>query len=303
MKKFFKWVGLIAAGLLGIVVLSLGVIFFLSEVRLNKLYQVEVTPVAIPSDAASIAEGKRLFATRGCGDCHKSNGAGGDFIDDPLLGRINAANLTTGQGGRVGSFSDDDWVRAIRHGVGPDGKPLWIMPSQEFNAINDKDLGALIAYIKSLPAVDMEISEKRLGPLGRALLVTSDQVAVLPAERIDHAAPRPAAVEVAATVEYGAYQAQTCVGCHGPTLSGGAIPGVPAEPPYPANLTPNPETGLGTWTEADFVQAIRTGVRPDGSTINPTVMPWPNFAQMSDTELSALWLYLQSIPAKPEGQR
>jgi mono/diheme cytochrome c family protein len=303
MKKFFKWVGLIAAGLAGIIVLALGVMYFISEARINKAYEVEPAPVAIPTDAASIAEGKRLFATRGCLDCHKANGAGGDFIDDPLLGRISAANLTTGQSGNAGTFSNSDWVRAIRHGIGPDGKPLWIMPSQEFNGINDKDLGALIAYIKSLPAVDTETPEKHLGPLGRVLLVMSEEVAVLPAERIDHAVPRPAAVEVAATKEYGVYQAQTCTGCHGATLSGGPIPGIPAEPPYPANLTPDPETGLGTWTEADFVQAIRTGVRPDGSTINPTAMPWPNFAQMSDTELSALWLYLQSIPAKPEGQR
>jgi mono/diheme cytochrome c family protein len=105
------------------------------------------------------------------------------------------------------------------------------------------------------------------------------------------------------TKEYGAYVAQTCTGCHGQTLSGGPIPGVPAEPPYPANLTPDPATGLGHWTEADFFAAIREGKRPDGSAINPTAMPWPNFSQMSDTEISAVWVYLQSIPAKPHGQR
>lgn len=303
MKKFFKWAGLIVGSQVGLIALALGVVYVMSEAQLNQIYNINPALVTIPTDAASIIEGERLFATRGCGDCHKGNGAGGDFIDDALLGRISAANLTGGQGSRSGNFSDSDWVRAIRHGVGPDGKPLWIMPSQEFNGINDKDLGALIAYIKSLPPVDLEIPPKQLGPLGRVLLVASADVAVLPAERIDHTAPRPAAVEVATTKDYGAYLAQTCMGCHGATLSGGAIPGVPAEPPYPANLTPDPETGLGTWTEADFVQAIRTGIRPDGSGINPTVMPWPNFAQMSDTELSALWLYLQSVPAKPEGQR
>jgi mono/diheme cytochrome c family protein len=301
-KKFLKWLGVVAGGLVGVLLLAVIGVYFWSEARLNQVYRVEPATVTIPTGTEALAEGQRLFSTRGCVDCHKPNGAGGDFIDDPLLGRVNAANLTGGQGGVAGSYSDNDWVRAIRHGLGPDGRSLWVMPSNEFNAINDRDLGALIAYIKSLPPVDKEIPANSLGPLGRVLLV-AEQIPVLPAEMIDHTAARPAAVEVAVTREYGAYQAQTCIGCHGAGLSGGAIPGVPAEPPYPANLTPDPATGLGNWSEADFFRAIREGQRPDGSTINPVAMPWPNFAQMNDTEISALWLYLQAIPAKPEGQR
>ncbi len=301
MKKFLKWVGIIVGGLVGLLALALAVVYGLSESRVNKVYDVQPAAVAVPAGAEAIAEGKRLFSSRGCVDCHHGNGAGGLFIDDPLLSHINAANLTGGEGGIGGSYSDRDWVRSIRHGVRPDGKPLWIMPSHEYNGLNDHDLGALIAYLKSLPPVNQQNDAKSLGPLGRVLLVT-DQVAVLPAERIDHTAPRPAAVEPGPTQEYGAYLAQTCTGCHGAGLSGGAIPGVPAEPPYPANLTPDPETGLGRWTEADFFRAIRTGQRPDGSTISQA-MPWVNFSQMSDMELSALWLYLQSVPAKPAGQR
>lgn len=301
MKKFLKWLGIIVGGLLGVLLLALGVVYLLSEVRLHKTYDVKPEAVSIPGDTEAVAEGKRLFATRGCADCHKENGAGGDFIDDPLLGRVSASNLTAGQGGVGGTFSDADWVRAIRHGIDPDGKPLWIMPANEFNGINDHDLGALIAYVKSLPAVDSENPENQLGPLGRILLV-AEQIPVLPAEVIDHNAPRPVTVVVGVTQEYGAYLAQTCSGCHGATFSGGQIPGVPMEPPYPANLTPDPATGLGQWTEADFFKAIRQGQRPDGTTISPG-MPWANFAQMSDTELSALWLYLQTLPVKPYGQR
>ncbi|MCL4296669.1 MAG: c-type cytochrome [Anaerolineae bacterium] len=302
MKKVLKWLGIILGGLAGLILLALVGVYFMSESRLNKTYDVQPERVTVPTDAAAVAEGKRLFATRGCMDCHKENGAGGDFIDDPLLGRINASNLTAGQGGVGGTFTDSDWVRAIRHGIDPTGKPLWVMPSEEFNGINDTDLGALIAYIKSLPPVDNDIAASSLGPLGRVLLVT-DQIPVLPAEKIDHDAPRPVAIESGVTQEYGAYLAQTCTGCHGATLSGGPIPGVPAEPPYPANLTPEAQTGLGKWTEQDFLVAIREGKRPDGSSIDPKQMPWPNFAQMSDDEISALWLYLQSVPAKPYGQR
>lgn len=302
MKKVLKWIGIILGGLVGLIVLALIGVYIWTEMRLNQSYDVPPAAVTVPTDADSIAEGKRLFATRGCMDCHKENGAGGEFINDPLLGRIDAANLTAGQGGIGSIYQDVDWVRAIRHGIGSDGKPLWVMPSQEFYGINDTDMGALIAYIKSLPPIDNEASANSLGPLGRVLLVTG-QVTVLPAEVIDHNAPRPVVTEPGVTREYGAYVAQTCTGCHGQTLSGGAIPGVPAEPPYPANLTPDSETGLGRWTEADFFRAIREGKRPDGSAINPTLMPWPNFAQMSDTEISALWVYLQSVPAKPYGQR
>lgn len=301
MKKVLKWLGIILAGLVGLILLAFVGVYFMSESRLHKTYDVQPETVTIPTDAEAIAEGKRLFATRGCMDCHKENGAGGEFINDPLLGRVSASNLTAGQGGVGGTFTNSDWVRAIRHGVDPSGRPLWIMPSQEFNAINDADLGALIAYVKSLPPVDQDITANSLGPLGRVLLV-ADQIPVLPAEKIDHNAPRPAAVEPGVTKEYGAYLAQTCSGCHGATLSGGPIPGVPAEPPYPANLTPEPETGLGKWTEQDFMKAIREGKRPDGSSLD-TQMPWPNFSQMSDVEISALWLYLQSVPAKPYGQR
>lgn len=302
MKKVFKWLGIILAGLVGLILLAFAGMYFMSESRLNKTYDVQPEAVTVPTDAEAVAEGQRLFATRGCMDCHKENGAGGDFINDPLLGQVNASNLTAGQGGVGGAYTERDWVRAIRHGLDPEGKPLWIMPSEEFNGINDTDLGKLIAYIKSLPPVDQNIAPNSLGPLGRVLLVT-DQIPVLPAEKIDHTAPRPVAVEPGVTKEYGAYMAQTCTGCHGATLSGGPIPGVPAEPPYPANLTPEAETGLGQWTEQDFFTAIREGKRPDGSSLDPMQMPWPNFAQMSDIEISALWLYLQSVPAKPYGQR
>jgi hypothetical protein len=74
------------------------------------------------------------------------------------------------------------------------------------------------------------------------------------------------------------------------------------EEPYPANLTPDGATGLGDWTEADFIRALREGKRPDGSSLSPQ-MPWMAFGQMNDTELKALWLYLQSVPAQPYGNR
>ena len=302
MKKVMKWLGIVLAGLVGLVVLALVGVYFLSNQRINKHYDIQPAALIIPTDAASLAEGKRIFTVRGCGDCHKEDGRGSVLIDDPALGRFAASNLTAGRGGVAQEYTDLDWARAILHGVGPDGLPLLIMPSKEFNGLNDADLGALIAYIESLPPVDNELPPNRIGLLGRVLTV-ANQVPLLSAEEIDHNAPRPVAVQVAETAEYGAYLAQSCKGCHGAGMSGGPIPGVPEGPPYPANLTPDPETGLAGWQQADFVRVIREGKRPDGSAIDPTKMPWPAFNQMTDTELAALWLYLESLPPTPYGNR
>ncbi len=65
-------------------------------------------------------------------------------------------------------------------------------------------------------------------------------------------------------------------------------------PPAP-NLTPDPETGLGPWSQDEFFRALREGKRPDGSSIDP-VMPWRNTAEMTDLELGAIWAYLRSLP-------
>ena len=300
-KTGLKWAGIVVGSLLGILLVALTTIYILSIVRLNKSYTIPSTALAIPTDTATIAEGQRQFFTRGCVDCHGENGAGKMVVDDPLVGTIMGSNLTGGQGGVGQWYQSADWERAIRHGVGYDGRPLVIMPAHEYNPINDADLSAMIAYVDSLAPVDHERAPLYLGPLGRILHV-SGMVTVVPAEVIDHTAPRPETVARAATQEYGAYLAKTCTGCHGVTLSGGPMPGVPSDGPAPRNLTPDAATGLGAWQEADFVKALRTGVRPDGSQLS-TAMPWPAFQQMTDEELQALWLYLQSVPAKPYGNR
>ncbi len=302
MKTLLKWFGLGLAGLISLLVMAVVAIYLLSMLQMNKTYTIQPQPVTLPNDVAAIAEGQRQYTTRACIDCHGPDGAGTLVVDDPLFGRISGSNLTPGVGGIGQNYSNLDWVRAIRHGVNPNGRPLLIMPSHEYNPLNDDDLGAIIAYLKSLPPVDHTPPANSVGPLGRMLLVT-DLVAVLPAKQIDHTAPRPASVARGVTVEYGKYVSQTCTGCHGSGLSGGPIPGMPPEPPLPRNLTPDSATGLGTWSEQDFIAAIREGRRPDGAILDPKAMPWPSFRLMTDEELSALWLYLQSIPAQPYGNR
>ncbi|MCU0489882.1 MAG: cytochrome c [Anaerolineales bacterium] len=301
MKKVLKVLGTILAGLLGLVVVLFIAVIFLSNGRINRSYAIDPIELSIPSDAASIAEGERLFVTRGCPDCHGPDGEGKVILDDAMVGRFAGPNLTPGQGGIGGDMTEQDWLKAIRHGVGRDGQSLLIMPSNEYYPMSDGDLGTLVAYLLRLPPVDQESVSNQVGPLGRVLIVTK-QASLLPAELIDHTAPRPAEVASGVTLEYGQYLAVTCTGCHGQGLSGGPIPGDPSPPPYPTNLTPEKETGLGNWSEADFITALRSGLRPDGSAIDPK-MPWKGFSLMTDEELKALWLYMASVPAKPEGNR
>jgi hypothetical protein len=123
------------------------------------------------------------------------------MVDEPGMGRVYAANLASGKGGAGASFTDADFVRAIRHGVAPDGRELAIMPSQIFNHLSDQDLGALIAYLKTVPPVDNETPKPQLMPLGRIML-TAGMLGndVFPAELIDLPAPRRIRAEPSSTV-------------------------------------------------------------------------------------------------------
>ena len=204
MKKVLKWIGILLGLLVGLIVLTIGVIYAITQARLNKTYSIQVEPISISTDAATIERGQHVAVIRFCTECHGANMAGRMFFDDPVIGRIATTNLTSGKGGVGGELRDEDWVRAIRHGIRPNGKPLLIMPAGEFYYLSDADLGAVIAYVKSLPPVDNELPANKIGPLFRVAMVFMD-VVTLPAEVIDHGASRPIAPEVGATVEYGRY--------------------------------------------------------------------------------------------------
>jgi mono/diheme cytochrome c family protein len=301
MRKVLKWVGFVLGGLVGLIVLAVVVIFAVTGARFNKSYDVQPASITIPTDEASISEGEHLATSvRDCTGCHGADLSGTVMADDPAFGYLAATNLTAGQGGAGSTYTDEDWVRAIRHGVGPDSKPLIFMPSHELAAMSAEDTAEIIAYIKSVPPVDQEWDEPQAGPLVRILFITG-QFPAVPAELIDHSAPPPSAPEPGVTVEYGEYLGLTCEGCHGLTLSGGPIPGAPPEMPPAANITPH-QTGLADWTEEDFFQAMREGVRPDGSDIDP-FMPYEAFSGMTDDEISALWFYLQSVEPQEFGNR
>src|SRR5687768_7642447 len=168
MKKFFKWAGIV----LGSLLLLLAVIFFVlaskGKSMMNKTYDVQVENVTIPTDAEAIARGEHWVKAE-CIGCHGDDLSGGPFFEAPF-GYFDAINLTPGEGGIGGEFNDEDWVRALRHGVNPQGTSLLIMPSNYFRYYSDEDLGDIIAYLKSLPPVDKETRAPNFNLLGNVLL-------------------------------------------------------------------------------------------------------------------------------------
>lgn len=294
MKKLLKWLGLAIAGLIGLLIVAVVLVYVISGSRINQTYSVPVAALDIPADEAALAHGEHIAATRGCADCHGENLGGAVMIDEFPVGLFYGPNLTAGSGGVGATYSDEDWVRALRHGVGLDQKPLLFMPSQEFYYLSDEDLAALIAYLKSVPPVDNPPTESSVGPLARGLFLAG-QFPLLPAEVIDHTGPRPDAPAPGVTAEYGQYLAVGCTGCHGENGAGGPIPGAPPDWPPAANLTPS--GNLAHWTEAEFISTLRTGVTPEGKELDRAYMPWPNIGRMTDDELKALWLYLKTLPA------
>ncbi len=297
MWKLLKRIGI---GFFGLVVLLIATVFVMSSVRLNRDYEnfeVDVQSDSIPDDAAAVAQGEHIAITRYCATCHGENLAGDYLLNEPVLAVVPAPNLTAGAGGIGGTNTDEDWIRAIRHGVGQDGRGLIGMPSRVWYQMSDEDLGALVAYLKTIPAVDNELPERRFGPLFRVLLILG-QAPASEASLIDHYADRPITPDLGVTVEYGEYLAAGCTACHGPMLNGGQARDFDGELVTALNLTPGGE--LVGWTEEDFITAMRTGVTPSGRELGD-LMPWQYLGQMTDDELKAIWLYLLSLPALEQG--
>jgi mono/diheme cytochrome c family protein len=293
-KKVLKWFGIVLGSLLGLIILAAAVFFIKGNQRFSKTYQAPTDQLTIPTDAASIARGQH-FAAAICEECHGSNLSGGKILfQAPPLGQVKAANLTSGKGGRGATFTDADWVRAIRYGVKPDGKSVVIMPSYFFYNFTDQDLADIIAYIKSVPPVDNTVTDVQVTPLAKVLIGAGKLNMPFSASLIPFDTQRADSMQPSASADYGAYLVSVsgCHECHGAQLSGGKDPD-PTAPPAP-NLTPGGL--LGKWSEADFINTIRTGVTPENLHLED-FMPWKTFRNYSDDDLKAIWTYLHSLPA------
>jgi mono/diheme cytochrome c family protein len=298
MKTLVRWTARIVGAMLGLVALIAIVLYFLGGARLGRTYDLEVPSITVRTDSTAVARGRHLAeAVTLCQACHGEDLGGGVIFDEPLIASVYASNLTTGLGGVGGSYSDQDLVRAIREGVGRDGRGLMIMHSDAFHNLGEDDLGALIAYVKSAPPVDREQPLTRASALGKVMvalgLFDSGSMPLIAAEVIDHDAPIAQPPERGVSVEYGGYLVSiaVCRMCHGTDFSGG--------PPIEEGAPPAPSLaayGLSDgWSAEQFIATLRTGVNPGGRALDEKVMPWKVYGHMTDEELAAIQLYLASV--------
>ena len=298
MKRVFKWIGIGLGSLVGLVLLAALVLFFIGNARLNKTYDFPPSNITLPTDEASLAFGKHRAEVL-CEGCHGADLSGiENWFSAGPLGTIDSANLTAGEGGfGREATSVEDYVRAIRHGIDPEGKPIFMPAVVSTANLSDQDLAAIIAYVKSVPPVDHVTHGQNFTPLAKIMLAAG-MLGKLPVESVSHATQVTAPAK-GVSKEYGEYMVNTndCRVCHGPKLNGGKYPDPTIQKISP-NLTPGGD--LSAWTEEQFITTLRTGVTPHGHNLDNEFMPWKNYSKFSDDELKAIWLYLQSLPVESQ---
>lgn len=274
-KRFVKWT---AIGLGSIVTVALLVIYGVSEYHLRKRYEIAMTSIAVPADSAGIARGKHIALTRGCDGCHGPNLEGKVLFDQPMLARIVTTNVTK----IVREYSDAELARAIRHGVRKNGTGLVVMPSSMLYHLSDDDLGALVAYLKTVPRMESALPKTSMRLLARVGLVTGQYRTE--AAAIDHGTPRvPDAIGGDLSAR-GHYVAKTsCTECHGLDFKGGN--GGPA--PTPALSV------VQAYSAQEFVRLMREGVARDGRTLGLMGdVARSRFSRFTDEEIAAVYAYL-----------
>ena len=204
-------------------------------------------------------------------------------MDDVPPFRLVASNLTSG--GVTADYSAEDWDRAIRHGVRPDGTAMFVMPSGAYNKMSDTDAADLIAYLQTVEPVPSEHQRVEWKPMGR----------LLAAGPIDlshgvHTTSGPSTSPVPdSTAAYGEYVIHMmCAYCHGDNLEGQVPDGMEI-------LAPDLRVAAG-WTPEQFHLVLTTGER-EGRIMDPAVMPWTSTAQMTEAEREGLRRYLMTLAA------
>lgn len=284
MKRLLRWIGIAIGALAALGICAYAVVYVLSERVLARSYEIPTGTISIPTDPVSIDEGRRLAMIRGCyGGCHGKNAQGVVMIDEPLLARVVAPNLTAA----VRKYSDTELVGAIRHGVRPGGRSMVVMPAEEFMLLTDEDLGRILAFLKNLPAVEGPGPSVSLGPLGRIGLVAGQYKTV--AQLIADSVPPPEATSEEAA--YGRYLARTsCAQCHGTSLDGAGAPFFSPSLRIVAAYSPD-----------SFARLLRTGVALGERNLE-TMSPWARklLSNLSDSEIAALYSYLHAM-TEPAG--
>ena len=288
-KRLWKVTGVLGGGLLTLI---FGAVALFGAKGLWVLYVPvgEVPDLRVQGTPEQIARGEYL-ASVSCNGCHGADGqrdqpltGGLDLAAEiPLpLGPMIAANITPA--GIIRERSDGELFRLLRYGFNGDNQVSAVMANMPYRALSDEDLVAIIAYLRSREPV--ESSGMRGSELNfLAAVMTGAGLFPIP-EPIHGVVTAPPR---GGTAEYGRYVAiiGDCITCHGPDLTG-----MPPSQLAPDGY-PNPRPMAATWTLEQFVQTMRTGVRPTGLALD---MPWENASQMDDQDLAALYAFLTAEP-------
>lgn len=306
----------IALGIALALPLAVGLLLLIILVRWDRTFDAPLPALAASTDSAVIARGRYLaYGPAHCAACHVEPGdtvalrtggqpplAGGyAFVIPP--GTFYVPNLTPDVATGIGSRTDAELARTLRHGVRADGRAA--LPFMTAQDASDEDLVALISFLRAQPPVRHAVPAHAPNLVGKAVLAFM----VTP---VGPQATPPAATPTAVGPERGAYLANglaACVGCHtersmatgaytGPLFAGGTPTQVPADPSkvvVPPNLTPDSATGrIASWSEEAFVARFRAG-----KTIPESHMPWEFYARASDEDLRSIFRYLMSLPPVP----
>jgi mono/diheme cytochrome c family protein len=310
------------AGILAGAILFLGLLLCVYVVAVWDRPDPRSAPaLSAPRDPATVARGKYLFTvTWQCIGCHQSpteaGGAlpsGGRVFDltsiGPGFGTYVARNITPDSATGIGLWTDGEILQAIREGVNQDRRTLFpIMPMEWLKSLSDADGLAMVAYLRSLPPVHNPVPAREPSFVAKALFAFG---VMEPGPAITRPVIAP---PQGVTVEYGRYlstAAAGCADCHTPrslqdgkfyfdslfagsSFAFGSDDGSPMVA-FARNITPDRESGIGGWSEEEFITAVTAGVRPDSTVLSPH-MPYAEYKHLASDDLRALYTYLMSVP-------
>ena len=278
-----RWILRILSGLLVLVVVAVGAIWFQSNRLIYAKHEFREHAISVPTDSATIARGYQIARVR-CMACHKDSLKGDPaFFDDPMVARLVAPNVPA----KLATMTDAEFAGFLLSGVRKDGTSPFVMPPPGLYHLSDADIGALIAYIRSLP-VDSTLpgnSFRLMGRLGVAMGQFKTAVA-----SYDTTQERVGLDPAWATTRHGEYLARSiCTECHGMRLTGdSAAEG--ATPSLAGALAYSPE---------EFVTLLRTGTPREAGkqlTLMAEVARFA-FTHLTDEEISAIYQYIKALPA------
>lgn len=301
----------IAAGVVGVPAIGIVGLLGSSQFLHDKEWDAPLPEIQASSDPEVIKRGEYLVWGPGhCAGCHGAIERlpeyeesatriplSGGFTFPLPPGDIVAPNITPDEKTGIGKLSDQQIARALRHGVGHDGRMLF--PVMPFQHVADSDLTAIISYVRTLEPVAQERPKTQLSLLGKVLYS-------FVVEPNGPKQPIPKDVTPGPNAEYGKYLAESvanCVGCHtdrdlgtgepiGEPYAGGMkLPHNGKEYTIP-NITPKGKgSRITEWDEAGFIARVRTA-KPSAP---GSPMPWAPLASCSDDDLKAIWAYLQTV--------